>query len=54
MQPSPGPPPLPAAAPVSAELARLEARVLPTPTAAAFPVDAFLRAVSTARAAVKT
>ncbi|KAG2542098.1 IRK-interacting protein-like [Panicum virgatum] len=35
------------------KLARLEARVLPTPTAAAFPVDAFLRAVSTARASVR-
>ncbi|NP_001354788.1 IRK-interacting protein [Zea mays] len=34
------------------KLARLEARVLPTP-AAAFPVDSFLRAVSTARAAVR-
>lgn len=36
------------------KLARLEARVLPTPSAtASFPVDAFLRAVSTARAAVR-
>ncbi|KAL6644727.1 hypothetical protein ACP70R_016335 [Stipagrostis hirtigluma subsp. patula] len=35
------------------KLARLEARVLPTPAAAAFPVDSFLRAVSTARAAVR-
>ncbi|WVZ56237.1 hypothetical protein U9M48_006802 [Paspalum notatum var. saurae] len=38
------------------KLARLEARLLPTPAAAAaaFPVDAFLRAVSTARAAVRS
>ncbi|XP_051182440.1 uncharacterized protein [Lolium perenne] len=37
------------------KLARLEARVLPTPAAAAaFPVDAFLRAVSTARATVRS
>uniref|UniRef100_A0A0E0CY22 DUF641 domain-containing protein n=1 Tax=Oryza meridionalis TaxID=40149 RepID=A0A0E0CY22_9ORYZ len=36
------------------KLARLEARVLPTPTAAAFPVESFLRAVSTARAAVRS
>uniref|UniRef100_A0A0D9VRW7 DUF641 domain-containing protein n=1 Tax=Leersia perrieri TaxID=77586 RepID=A0A0D9VRW7_9ORYZ len=36
------------------KLARLEARVLPTPTAAAFPVETFLRAVSTARAAVRS
>jgi hypothetical protein len=36
------------------KLSRLEARVLPTPAAAAaFPVDSFLRAVSTARAAVR-
>jgi hypothetical protein len=35
------------------KLARLEARVLPTP-AAAFSVESFLRAVSTARAAVRT
>jgi len=36
------------------KLARLESRVLPTPAAAAaFPVDSFLRAVSTARAAVR-
>lgn len=37
------------------KLARLEARVLPPPAAAAsFPVDSFLRAVSTARAAVRS
>ncbi|XP_040378778.1 IRK-interacting protein [Oryza brachyantha] len=36
------------------KLARLEARVLPSPTAAAFPVESFLRAVSTARAAVRS
>ncbi|KAL6867476.1 hypothetical protein ACP4OV_015500 [Aristida adscensionis] len=37
------------------KLARLEARVLPTPAAAAaFPVESFLRAVSTARAAVRS
>ncbi|TVU47730.1 hypothetical protein EJB05_07339, partial [Eragrostis curvula] len=35
------------------KLARLEARVLPTPPAAAFPVESFLRAVSTSRAAVR-
>ncbi|XP_066388356.1 IRK-interacting protein-like [Miscanthus floridulus] len=36
------------------KLARLESRVLPTPAAAAaFPVDSFLHAVSTARAAVR-
>uniref|UniRef100_A0ACD5XIU1 Uncharacterized protein n=1 Tax=Avena sativa TaxID=4498 RepID=A0ACD5XIU1_AVESA len=36
------------------KLARLEARVLPTPAAAAvFPVESFLRAVSTARATVR-
>lgn len=36
------------------KLARLEARVLPTPSAAAaFPVESFLRAVSTARATVR-
>ncbi|KAL5211141.1 hypothetical protein ABZP36_006764 [Zizania latifolia] len=35
------------------KLARLEARVLPNPTAASFPVESFLRAVSTARAAVR-
>ncbi|CAN6290034.1 unnamed protein product [Urochloa humidicola] len=38
------------------KLARLESRVLPAPAAAAgaFPVDSFLRAVSTARAAVRS
>ncbi|XP_037425574.1 IRK-interacting protein-like [Triticum dicoccoides] len=35
------------------KLARLEARVLPTPAAAVFPVESFLRAVSTARATVR-
>ncbi|CAM0872277.1 unnamed protein product [Alopecurus aequalis] len=35
------------------KLARLEARVLPTPSAAVFPVESFLRAVSTARATVR-